>query len=413
MVKKINGHKVGLVGYLTPNTKFISNSEELVFTDEVSALKKEVASLKSKGVNTIIAIGHSGYERDMEIARAVPDIDVIVGGHSHSFLYSPTSSHPNPSTESIRGPYPTLVNHTSSSPTLVVQAYAFTKYLGHVQLEFNADGHLEGWTGAPILLDSNYEKAAVIEEALEPWRQQLTAFTTKVVGSAAKALLLLPGQESPLGNWVADAMVGAWQGKTVPGGGAINLALINSGTIRASFDSGDITLEDLMTAFPWQNTMDVVSLLGKHLRLVLEHSVATMDRAGHGGTREFPQVSGVLATFDLRRPPGSRLTRLKVRGDDGAFSDLEEEREYNIVTPTYLADGGHGFMFNKWRTREKLIGSLDMEVLQGVLARDSPITARVEGRIELISDNIITAQAIQSVPMDVLLFVAYLILVCV
>ena len=116
--------------------------------------------------------------------------------------------------------------------------------------------------------------------------------------------------------------------------------------------------------------------------------------------------------YDPPAPPGSRLTQLKVRGDDGAFSDLQEEREYSIVTPTYLAEGGHGFMFNKWRTRDKLIGSLDMEVLQGVLASDSPITARVEGRVEIITDSIISAEAVHSAP-PFLLIVAYLILVCV
>ena len=76
--------------------------------DEIESLQKEVAELKAKvsisltsppnihykfdhqGVKTIIAIGHSGYSRDIEIAKAVPDLDVVVGAHSHSFLYSPT-----------------------------------------------------------------------------------------------------------------------------------------------------------------------------------------------------------------------------------------------------------------------------------------------------------------------------------
>ena len=87
--------------------------------DEIESLQKEVAELRSKvtllgdipkqlhlshlsrekhpiyefdrqGVKTIIAIGHSGYSRDIEIAKAVPDLDVVVGAHSHSFLYSPT-----------------------------------------------------------------------------------------------------------------------------------------------------------------------------------------------------------------------------------------------------------------------------------------------------------------------------------
>lgn len=58
-----------------------------VFEDEIVALKREVEVLKEKGVNIIIALGHSGVDRDQEIAKAIPDLDVVVGGHSHTLLY--------------------------------------------------------------------------------------------------------------------------------------------------------------------------------------------------------------------------------------------------------------------------------------------------------------------------------------
>ena len=56
-----------------------------------------------QGVDIIIALGHSGYDRDLEVAARVPHVDVVVGGHTHSFLYSPTPGAPNPSVEKIRG----------------------------------------------------------------------------------------------------------------------------------------------------------------------------------------------------------------------------------------------------------------------------------------------------------------------
>jgi 5'-nucleotidase len=371
---------VGLVGYLTPHTKIISNSGDVIFTDEVEALRAEVAALQSQGVNIIIAIGHSGYERDLEVARAVPGIDVIVGGHSHFFLYSPTDSAPNPSTNTIRGPYPTLVEHPDTTPTLVLQAYAFTKYLGHVKLQFNDNGGLETWSGAPILLDSSFEKDAGVEAALEPWRLQLVNFTERVVGSAAETLLISRQVESTLGNWVADSMVGAWRGKRVPGGGAVTLALINSGGIRAAIDQGNITLADLLSTFPFQNTFDVTTLVGRDLRKVLEHSAA-----GSGGG--FLQVSGFRVTFDKRRDAGSRLVRAELRGEDGGWAPLEDDREYSVVTTDYIAGGGDGYMFDEWKTRPRELGQLDTDVLLRVLARDSPIAAKVEGRITLLTDT--------------------------
>jgi len=388
VVKEINGHMVGLVGYITPHTKFISNSGKVIFMDEIESLRSEVANLKAKGVKTIVAIGHSGYSRDIEIAKSVPDLDVVVGGHSHSFLFSPTRSVPNPSTNTVRGPYPTIVEHEGSTPTLVVQAYAFTKYLGHVKLELNdASGGLEKWSGSPILLDSSFEKDSGIEQALQPWRQQLLEFTGKVVGSAAKDLFLSRGKESTLGNWVADAMVGAWKGKQVPGGGAVKIGLINSGAIRSAFNEGNITLADLLSAFPFQNTFDVSTLLGRSLRLALEHSVFPMDSKGNAGSGQFLQVSGLKIIFDVRRPPGDRLIQVKVLSEDGTYVDLEEEKEYSVVTPNYIASGGDGYKFESWSTRDRILGSLDTEVLQGVLDRDSPITSQVEGRIILVKDG--------------------------
>ena len=122
---KINvGDKVvGIVGYLTPKTKEKSHPEEVIFTDEIEALKIEVKKLHDEGTDIIVAIGHSGYDKDKEVAASVPHLDVIVGAHSHSFLFSSE----NPSVEKIEGPYPTIINNPGGHKTLVVQAFAFTK----------------------------------------------------------------------------------------------------------------------------------------------------------------------------------------------------------------------------------------------------------------------------------------------
>jgi len=58
------------------------------FFDEVESLKKETKKLRESGVSIIIGLGHSGIEMDQIIAREVEDIDLIVGGHSHTLLWS-------------------------------------------------------------------------------------------------------------------------------------------------------------------------------------------------------------------------------------------------------------------------------------------------------------------------------------
>ena len=66
----------------------ISQPGKVKFLDEITSIDKEAKNLKAKGVNIIIAVGHSGFEKDQEIAKNVPDVDVVVGGHSNTFLYN-------------------------------------------------------------------------------------------------------------------------------------------------------------------------------------------------------------------------------------------------------------------------------------------------------------------------------------
>lgn len=92
---------------------------------------KEASELEKNGVHIIIALGHSGYWKDQEIARDCPLVDVVVGGHTHSFLYTGT---PPDETDTPIGPYPTVVVQKSGKQVPIVQAYKFSKYLGKLQL---------------------------------------------------------------------------------------------------------------------------------------------------------------------------------------------------------------------------------------------------------------------------------------
>lgn len=98
----------------------------------------EAKKLRDQGIKIIIALGHSGYQKDQEIARDCPEVDIVIGGHSHTFLDSsqPVADKDDVNPEAVRGPYPTMVVQPSGKKVPVVQAYAYTKYLGklHVQV---------------------------------------------------------------------------------------------------------------------------------------------------------------------------------------------------------------------------------------------------------------------------------------
>merc|ERR1712016_400333 len=106
VVVRLRDRLVGIIGYVTPDTLTISNpGPGNVFLDVVESVDRESRNLKSIGVNIIIAVGHAGYSVDQQLAREVEDLDLVVGGHSHTFLYTGAP----PSVEAAQGEYPTYV----------------------------------------------------------------------------------------------------------------------------------------------------------------------------------------------------------------------------------------------------------------------------------------------------------------
>ena len=153
-VLMVEGTKIGVIGYLTPETKMISSTENVIFLDEVANVRREAEELKRQGVNILIALGHSGFEMDKKIAREVEDIDIVIGGHTNTFLYNGKK----PDLEEPEGLYPTEVVQKSGRKVYVVQAYAYTKYLGNFTVTFDPQGEVTQIKGNPVLVDSSIEQ---------------------------------------------------------------------------------------------------------------------------------------------------------------------------------------------------------------------------------------------------------------
>ena len=152
----------------------------------------------------LIALGHAGFDVDKQIAEKVPDIDVVVGGHTNTFLYT---GDPPPSNEEPEGLYPFIVTQPSQRKVPVVQAYAYTKYLGDLQLSFDDNGELISSGGNPILLKQSMPENQTILSQLEPYKKGVDKLLKEVVGSTKIDLETYENRESPLGNLVTDSMV--------------------------------------------------------------------------------------------------------------------------------------------------------------------------------------------------------------
>ena len=203
----INGTKIGVIGYLTPETRISTPSGNVKFLDEVESIKREVTILKNKGVKILIALGHSGYTADKKIASEVDGIDLVIGGHTHTFLYNGKS----PDREMSKGFYPTEIIQKNGRKVYVVQAFAYTKYLGNITIDFDDNGEVTKILGNPILVDDSILQAQDVLDELETWRTAINEVTKKVIGSTKVFLegnnKVCRKMECNLGNLIADAMV--------------------------------------------------------------------------------------------------------------------------------------------------------------------------------------------------------------
>ncbi|KAM6404909.1 5'-nucleotidase [Pluvialis apricaria] len=403
MMKYVNPFKivhfdsesVGIVGYTTKETSFLSQpGDDIIFEDEIEALQVQVNKLTAMGVNKIIALGHSGFTVDKNIAQKVKGVDVVIGGHTNTFLYTGTP----PSTEQPAGPYPYMVDSDDGRKVPVVQAYAYGKYLGYLNVTFDEKGNVVEAVGNPILLDSSVPEDEHIKEEVEKWRKSLGNYSEEI----GKTSVYLNGtsqacrfRECNMGNLLCDAVL--YENVVRPDKKSwnhVSMCILNGGGIRSPIDeqstNGIITVEDLLSVLPFGGRFDLVRLKGSTLKEAFEHSVHRYGR----GSGELLQVGGIHVVYDLSRAPGSRVVSLEVLCTAcrvPAYIPLQMDEIYNVTLPSYMLFGGDGYHMLKDKNLGYTKGESDIEVVSRYLQRMKRVYPAVEGRIKFSSGSLIEA----------------------
>ncbi len=363
------GEKIGLIG-LTPEdtAELASPGKAITFSDPVEAVAREVKKLEEQGVDRIIVLSHSGYQTDMIVASDVDGIDVIVGGHSNTFL-SNTS-------DKADGPYPTWIKNPSGGKTAIVQAYAYGKYLGRLDVTFDDDGIVTSALGEPIVVGGEIaEDSALVERIselavpLEEIRQKKVADTVAPIdGDRANCR----ARECEMGNLVAEALLDRVKDQ------GVSVAIYNGGGLRASIDEGEITMGEVLTVLPFQNVVSTFELSGADVIAALESGVSQIE----DGKGRFPQVAGLRYAIDLNVLANSgRVSDVEIRTADG-FEAIDPEAMYGIVSNDFVRGGGDGYSVFE----EKAVNAYDFgpsveTVVADYLSAQSPYTPALDGRI--------------------------------
>jgi 5'-nucleotidase len=369
VVLEVGGQKIGIVGAVANDTAELSSpGENVTIEEDVAAITEQVKAVAREGVSKIIALTHVGYPRDLAAIAKIPGVDVVVGGHSNTLLSN--------TIEGAVGPYPTWVDNPLGYKVPVVQAYAYSKYLGDLEVTFSDIGIVKEATGEPIVLDASVtpDEAVIarigeLGAPIEELKSQIVADSTDAIDGSRESCRAM---ECQMGNLVTDAMLARTRDQ------GVQFAITNGGGLRASIDPGEVTMGEVLTVLPFQNTLATFGLKGADVVASIESGLSQIEE----GAGRFPQVSGLRYTFDKSVAPGEgRVLSVEVN-DGGNWAPIDPDKTYLIATNNFMRGGGDGYaLFASNAENAYDYGPGLEQVVADYLAANSPYKPYTDGRI--------------------------------
>ena len=423
MIKKFGARKVGIIGITTTETPDVSSpGERLVFNDPIPVVKTQVAELTCKGIDIIIVLSHEGFQNDIELAKAVEGIDVIVGGHTHTL----TGRFKNLPELSPEAEYPYVVKTPRQDTVLVVQAWEKSKILGVLEVEFDNAGKVMNYSGQPILLTGNkpadfqqknaagqkepvdaetfktiadlIEKDPALEmktenkEAdvlLDKYSAPINELKQKIIGRSKVDLwnVRRPGDKhetqgvlengSLIAPVVADALL--WKAKSLKNKNT-QIVIQNAGGVRGDLPAGDITIGQVYELLPFGNTLVLLDLDGAGVKQVLKDTILNFKSDG-----AFPYPAGLRYTVDLNKVDGDFFINVQVETNDG-WVDLKDNEIYHLAVNSFIASGKDGYNIIGNVKEKDDTGFGDVEIFMEYIKAKPPL-ASPESRVKLIKSN--------------------------
>ena len=327
---------IAVVGVFGKDALACAPTCELKFEDPIEAVKQTVADIKAnEDVDMIVCVSHSGTWEDESksedelLAKAVPDLDLILSGHTHTEIEKP-------------------IQHGS---TYVVSCGEYGKNLGELTLTQQADGRWAMSAYELIPITSDIAVHAATQQAIDSFmdtvdtdylarfgytKDQVLA-ENDIVFSTQKDLENIH-EEHNLGDIIADAYVYAVENAADYDGVPVDLAVVPSGTVRDTYARGDITVEQVFNSFSLGIGADGVPgyplisvyLTGREIRTAAEIDASVSDFM----TTTRLYCSGLNFTYNPHRLLLNKVTDVCLE-DDGQRVALEDDKLYRIVADLY------------------------------------------------------------------------------
>ncbi|MCB1192484.1 MAG: bifunctional metallophosphatase/5'-nucleotidase [Leptospiraceae bacterium] len=365
-IVKVGKERIGVIGLTTIDTPNISNpGNKIKFLPLVKEVEKSVEELTKCKVNKIILLTHIGLGEDIELAKQISDVDIIVGGHSHTRLGDFTDLGLE-----FWGEYPTIVKDKLGNKVLIVHAWEWGKVLGAIDVVFTKEGLIEKYNAYPKLVVyksfltnqrlSKNKKVLLVDEdlqtnrSLSPYINYISTIKDKLIATAGEELNR--GFNQGPGIIIADSM--RWKTNT-------QIALINPGAIRADLSKGKVTVDSLYRVLPYQNSLVVLEMTGKNLIDYLERGINFQIKK-YGKTCEQPFVyaSGINLFIDPKKSKGKRVLKLELIDKNHGSIPILPDFTYSVTVNDFMVRGGDGYFLHLDSARRKNLPLLDIKVFE-------------------------------------------------
>ncbi len=270
------GLKVGVIGLTTADLARLATAQTMAGVKVLplaAAVKAHLPALE-KECDLVVALTHAGIDADRELARAVPELDVIVGGHSHTRLQTPIDE----------------------GTTVIVQAGANGREFGRLDITVEGGKIVKhkGSLVAPVAVTPT----AALAEALGKIVAHVQALEGEVIGETAQALTR--------GNYHAETLLGSFVAEAIRDAAQADVGFMNSGGIRAEFGAGKVSRADLLKVIPNDNELAVFEVTGAELEAICRHNAQAGAAKDHG----ILQVAGIRYRWKREKDGDKELAKL-------------------------------------------------------------------------------------------------------
>lgn len=327
-------------------------------------IQKQIDELEEQGINRIIMLSHAGYESDMDFAQSVKGLDIIIGGHSHDLV---TDLNENKNL---------FIEKEEGAPTLITQAGRDGNYYGILNVEFDENGEIIKAENN-VISTAKYERNTKMRETFDSIMGK--AERAGVINSSVPAPGNFLKEENPHASFLADIMKEKYN---------TDLAFINAGNLRGSFEQGEITTRDVAEIFPFKENRVIINITEKDLVEAMKVSASSMS--ANDGKPGLLQVAGLKYSVNTN----GELLGISVPDKDGTertidINSPDENRTYSVATSEFLSKGLDGFTsLNKYDEPESVVieDYCDEILIEYMQNTTEPINIKSDGRIQIVEE---------------------------